>query len=51
MYPFNLHPEFYNGPILLTEEEKLNPASVIKKGFDDVNLIKVRMHLCNWRSW
>lgn len=42
---FELHPEFYNNPILLTEEEKLNPVEVIKEFFSEVNLLEVRMHL------
>ncbi|MEI6265457.1 MAG: hypothetical protein WCP74_10135 [Sphingobacteriia bacterium] len=47
MYPFDLHPEFYNNPILLTEEEKLNPTDVIKEFFSEVNLIEVRWHISN----
>lgn len=47
MHNFELHPEFYNQPILLTEEEKKYPLSVIKKIFDDVKLVEVRMHLHN----
>lgn len=47
MQPFDLHPEFYNQPIWLTEEEKQNPMLVIKQFFDDVKLIEVRTHLYN----
>lgn len=42
-----MHPEFYNQPILLTEEEKQDPLSVIREFFDDVKLIEVRIHLYN----
>jgi hypothetical protein len=47
MQPFDLHPEFYNKPIWLTEEEKENPMSVIQGFFEDVKLIEVRQHLSN----
>ena len=47
MQPFDLHPEFYNQPIWLTQEEKENPMTVIKQFFDDVKLIEVRQHLAN----
>lgn len=47
MYNFELHPEFYNQPILLTEEEKKDPSTVIKQFFDDVKLVEVRIHLHN----
>jgi len=45
MQPFDLHPEFYNQPIWLTEEEKQNPLAVIENFFGDVKLIEVRIHL------
>lgn len=45
MHPFDLQPEFYNKPILLTEEELTNPIIVIKQFFDDYHLIEVRKHL------
>ncbi|MFZ6024567.1 MAG: hypothetical protein ACOYVG_08960 [Bacteroidota bacterium] len=45
MHTFELHPEFYNHPILLTKEEKQNPLSVIREFFDDTKLIEVRIHL------
>jgi hypothetical protein len=47
MQPFDLHPEFYNQPIWLSEDEKENPVNVIKQFFDDVRLIEVRIHLYN----
>lgn len=47
MQPFDLHPEFYNQPIWLTQEEKENPMTVSKQFFDDVKLIEVRQHLAN----
>jgi hypothetical protein len=47
MHNFELHPEFYNQPILLTEEEKQDPLSVIREFFDDVKLIEVRKHVYN----
>lgn len=45
MHPFNLHPEFYNKPILLTEEELANPMIVSRQFFDDYHLIEVRKYL------
>lgn len=45
MQPFDLHPEFYNQPIWLTEEEKLQPMIVIKQFFEDVKLIEVKQLL------
>jgi hypothetical protein len=42
-----LHAEFYNQPILLTEEEKQDPLPVIKRFFEDVKLVEVRTHLYN----
>lgn len=45
MHPFDLHPEFYNKPILLTEEEMAKPMIVIQQFFDDYHLIEVRKHL------
>ncbi|MEA3425103.1 MAG: hypothetical protein U9R46_02530 [Bacteroidota bacterium] len=45
MHHFNLHSEFYNQPILLTEEEKQDPLPVIKRFFEDVKLVEVRIHL------
>lgn len=47
MHNFELHPEFYNQPILLTEEEKKDPLPVIKQFFDDIKLIEVRIYLYN----
>lgn len=47
MYNFELHPEFYNQPILLTEEEMKDPLSVLREFFEDVKLIEVRIHLYN----
>lgn len=47
MHNFELHPEFYNQPILLTEEEKKDPSTVIKQFFEDVKLVEVRTHLHN----
>lgn len=47
MHNFELHHEFYNLPILLTEEEIKNPLLVIKQFFDDVKLVEVRIHLNN----
>lgn len=45
MHPFDLHPEFYNKPILLTEEELANPMIVLHQFFEDYHLIEVRKHL------
>ncbi len=47
MHNFELHPEFYNKPILLTEEEKKDPSTVIKQFFEDVKLVELRIHLHN----
>lgn len=47
MHNFNLYSEFYNQPILLTEEEKIDPLPVIRSFFEDVKLIEVRTHLYN----
>lgn len=47
MHNFELHPEFYNQPILLTEEETKDPSSVIKQFFEDIKLIEVRIQLHN----
>ncbi len=41
MYNFELHPEFYNLPVLLNEEEKQEPLAVIRKFFEDINHIEV----------
>lgn len=47
MQNFELHPEFYNKPVLLTEEEIKSPIAVIRQFFGDVPLIEVRIHLYN----
>ena len=47
MHNFELHPEFYNQPILLTEEEKKDPSTVIKQFFEDVKPVEARIHLYN----
>lgn len=47
MNNFNLHSKFYNQPILLTEEEKKDPLPVIRRFFEDVKLVEVRIHLYN----
>lgn len=47
MHNFKLHSEFYNQPILLTEEEKKDPSIVIKQFFEDLKLVEVRIHLHN----
>ena len=47
MQPFDLHPEFYNQPICLTEEEKQNPLAVIENFFGDITLLELRKHLTN----
>lgn len=47
MHNFILHSEFYNQPILLTEEEKQDPLPVIRRFFEDVKLVEVRTHLYN----
>ena len=44
---FELNREFYNHPIMLTDEEKKDPLSVIQAFFDDVKLIEVRIPLYN----
>lgn len=47
MHNFELYTEFYNQPILLTEEEKKGLSTVIKQFFEDVKLVGVRIHLHN----
>lgn len=47
MHNFNLHSEFYNQPILLTDEEKQDPLPAIRAFFEDVKLVEVRTHLYN----
>ncbi|MDD2792359.1 MAG: hypothetical protein PHD73_04215 [Sediminibacterium sp.] len=47
MHNFNLHSNFYNQPILLTDEEKQDPLPVIRSFFEDVKLVEVRTHLYN----
>lgn len=47
MHNFNLHSDFYNQPILLTEEEIQDPSPVIRQFFEDVKLVEVRIHLYN----
>jgi len=47
MHNFELHPEFYNQQILLTEKEKQNPVSTIREFFEDVRLVEVRIYLYN----
>ena len=47
MEHFNLHPDFYNKPILLTENEQQEPLLVIRGFFDDSNLVETRIHLSN----
>lgn len=42
---FDLHPEFYNKSILLTEEELANPMIVLQQFFEDYHLIEARKHL------
>jgi hypothetical protein len=47
MHNFELHPEFYNRPVLLTEEERRAPLTSIKCFFENMKLIEVRIHLQN----
>jgi hypothetical protein len=42
MLPFQIQSEFYNHPILLSEEQAINPASVAADFFTDYNLYEVR---------
>jgi hypothetical protein len=42
MSPFQLHPEFYNLPVLLSEEQREKPAIVLDDFFADYNLSEVR---------
>lgn len=44
MQNFNLHPDFYNQPINLNQEEFSNPKDVIFEFFSDIKLIEVRYH-------
>lgn len=45
MTPFKLHPDFYNRPIRLTEEEKANPLEVLRIFFVETNLSEIRSEL------
>ncbi len=45
MSVFYQHKEFYNQPILLTEEDKQNPHLVMERFFDDYSLVEVRERL------
>ena len=38
------HPEFFNGPIGLTEEERNNPLKIVSCFFDDYSLSEIREH-------
>jgi hypothetical protein len=42
MSPFQLHSEFYNHPIRLTEEQRENPSDVLTEFFSDYSLSEVR---------
>ena len=42
MSHFQQHPAFFNKPVILTEEEKRDPISVINDFFTDYNLSEVR---------
>jgi hypothetical protein len=42
MSPFQLHSEFYNQPIQLTEEQHGNPSNVLDDFFTDYSLSEVR---------
>jgi len=42
MLSFQAHPEFYNQPFLLSEDQAINPASVAGDFFTDYNLSEVR---------
>jgi hypothetical protein len=38
------HPEFFNGPIRLTEEETNDPLKVVTSFFEDYSLSEIRDH-------
>jgi hypothetical protein len=42
MSPFQLHSEFYNQPIQLTEEQQHEPSNVLDDFFTDYSLSEVR---------
>lgn len=45
MNQFELHRDFYNRPIRLTEEEKANPLKVLRTFFVETNLSEIRTEL------
>lgn len=45
MHDFNLHSEFYNQPILLTEEEQKKTLLSIREFFENISLLEVRILL------
>jgi hypothetical protein len=36
------HPEFFNGPVRLTQQEQQDPLSVVSQFFDDFSLSEIR---------
>src|SRR5690349_18422006 len=48
MRTYNIHPQWYNVPLRLTEEEKRNPAKVLEDYFQCYHLHEVRQILWNW---
>lgn len=41
MHPYDLHPELYNTPILLIEEEMASNMIVLHQFYDDYHLINI----------
>ena len=44
----NKHPDWYNQPLRLSEEERLNPRLVIENFFESYHLQEVREMLWSW---
>lgn len=48
MRTYNKHPQWFNQPLRLSEEEKQNPALVLDAFFECYHLNEVRELLWNW---
>ena len=48
MRTLNKHPDWYNQPLRLSEEERENPRLIIENFFESYHLQEVREILWNW---
>lgn len=48
MRSLNKHPDWYNQPLRLSEEERINPRLVIENFFESYHLQEVREMLWSW---